>query len=88
MELKDYYFVDVHEIKEYTKNITLKFENEKEDIIYITKQIKSDDISIEFIKSAENCGTLDKFIEKYGFNEIKFYKNWDRTAKKDIKKGE
>lgn len=86
MELKDYQFVDLHEIKEYTKDITLKFENEKEDIIYITKQIKSDDFSIEFIKSVDNLCTLDKFIEKFGFDKIVFSKNWNRTKK--IAKGE
>ena len=71
MNLKDYQFIDVHKMEDVPyRLVTFTFENEEKIKIYLTKEISRNRILTDFINSAAECKTLDKFIEKHGFDRI------------------
>lgn len=77
MELKEFYFVDVERMANIPfRDIILRYENEKKEQIFVTKEIKRDDNAVEYINQGLFCKTLDKFIEKHGFTKMEFGKQW------------
>lgn len=71
MELKDYQFVDLHKMEELPyRLVTFTFENKEKTKIYVTKEISRNRVATDFINSAAECKTLDKFIEKHGFDRM------------------